>query len=143
MAFKLKGFTPFTSVGPVGIGFRGSSSRFRTPSSVKWEIDRKRRNKAEDDKKWAEYKEKRKKKKAERKAKRAARKAKKSSPFKKKTYLGKPIKRTLNPFDKHHRPTNQFGYKPRKIKIVKNRPQEGGAGGGPKNMEMWAKRNRG
>jgi hypothetical protein len=39
------------------------------------------------------------------------------------------LKRTLNPFDSHHRPTNQFGYKPRKLKIVKNRPKADGAGG--------------
>ena len=60
MAFKLKGFTPFTYIGP---GFHTRHS-FRSPGSVKWELDRKRRQRAADDKKWAEYKEKRKKKRA-------------------------------------------------------------------------------
>ena len=117
-------------------------ARFKSPSMTSWEIDANMRRKKKDDEQWAKWK----KKKEERKAKR---KAKKNSPFSRKTYMGKPIKRTLNPFDRHHKVKNDLGYWEKKkiLKGVKNQSgglvASGGAGGGPKDMEMWAKRNRG
>tara|TARA_R100001463_G_scaffold9856_2_gene29294 strand:- start:2730 stop:3338 length:609 start_codon:yes stop_codon:yes gene_type:complete len=100
-------------------------------SMVKWDLETGMRRKKKEDEAYAKWKEKKKKKKA-------ARKAKKNSPFTKKA------RRTINPFDRHERVDQHgLGGHKRRIKRVKNRPQEGGAGGGPKDMEMWAKRNRG
>jgi len=57
-------------------------------------------------------------------------KALRSSPFKRKTYMGKRIKRTLNPFDSHHGVDNMYGYKQKiKIRRKKHKPKQGGEGG--------------